>query len=224
MGRKLDLSGLSDCEAAHVLQVVQRDMRLRKKEEERLSEIKQGLDEEGSRCLLLSRQNCFNQRCCIRCCTPFTFLLNPKRQCCDCGYNVCRACRVYSKRYKGWLCSACQKTRLLKTQSLEWFYTNVKRRFKRFGSAKVLQTLYRKHLTEHSILSELTDGSGYEESIGNEGSICGSDSTFYRQSEEHSMAETLSVARRVAAEAIDEAISKAELNVYCQVSVCRMVL
>lgn len=36
MGRKLDLSGLSDDEAEHVLQVVQRDMKLRKKEEERL--------------------------------------------------------------------------------------------------------------------------------------------------------------------------------------------
>lgn len=36
MGRKLDLSGLSDHEAEHVLQVVQRDMKLRKKEEERL--------------------------------------------------------------------------------------------------------------------------------------------------------------------------------------------
>lgn len=36
MGRKLDLSGLSDNEAEHVLQVVQRDMRLRKKEEQRL--------------------------------------------------------------------------------------------------------------------------------------------------------------------------------------------
>ncbi len=36
MGRKLDLSGLTDNEAEHVLQVVQRDMRLRKKEEERL--------------------------------------------------------------------------------------------------------------------------------------------------------------------------------------------
>lgn len=46
--------------------------------------------------------------------------------------------------------------RLLKTQSLEWFYTNVKTRFKRFGSAKVLKTLYRKHLAEHSALSELT--------------------------------------------------------------------
>ncbi|CAN9502982.1 unnamed protein product [Ophioblennius macclurei] len=212
MGRKLDLSGLSDHEAEHVLQVVQRDMRLRKKEEERLSELKQELDEEGSRCLLLSRQSCFNQRCCIRCCSPFTFLLNPKRRCRDCHYNVCKACRLYCKRDKAWLCSACQKSRLLKTQSLEWFYTNVKKRFKRFGSAKVLKTLYRKHLAEHSALSELTEGSAYEESVCNEGSICGSDSTFYRQTEEHSMAETLSVAMRVAEEAIDEAISNAEFD------------
>ncbi|XP_032422337.1 LOW QUALITY PROTEIN: rab effector MyRIP [Xiphophorus hellerii] len=218
MGRKLDLTGLTDNEAEHVLQVVQRDMRLRKKEEERLSELKQELDEEGSRCLLLSRQACFNQRCCIRCCSPFTFLLNPKRQCRDCRYNVCKACRVYSKRDKAWLCSACQKSRLLKTQSLEWFYTNVKKRFKRFGSAKVLKTLYRKHLAEHSALSELTDGSACDESICNEGSVCGSDSTFYRQTEEHSVAETLSVALRVAEEAIDEAISKAEFGTSTQES------
>ncbi|XP_070830458.1 rab effector MyRIP isoform X2 [Chaetodon trifascialis] len=216
MGRKLDLSGLTDNEAEHVLQVVQRDMRLRKKEEERLSELKQELDEEGSRCLLLSRQSCFNQRCCIRCCSPFTFLLNPKRQCRDCHYNVCKACRVYNKRDKAWLCSACQKSRLLKTQSLEWFYTNVKRRFKRFGSAKVLKTLYRKHLVEHSALSELTEGSAYEESVCNEGSVCGSDSAFYRQTEEHSMADTLTVALRVAEEAIDEAISKAEFDTASQ--------
>nr|XP_046264276.1 rab effector MyRIP-like isoform X2 [Scatophagus argus] len=216
MGRKLDLSGLTDHEAEHVLQVVQRDMRLRKKEEERLSELKQELDEEGSRCLLLSRQSCFNRRCCIRCCSPFTFLLNPKRQCHDCRYNVCKACRVYNKRDKAWLCSACQKSRLLKTQSLEWFYANVKKRFKRFGSAKVLKTLYRKHLVEHGALSELTEGSAYEESICNEGSICGSDSAFYRQTEEHSMAETLTVALRVAEEAIDEAISKAEVNTASQ--------
>ncbi|KAI4809883.1 hypothetical protein KUCAC02_018739, partial [Chaenocephalus aceratus] len=127
-----------------------------------------------------------------------------------------QACRVYSKRDKTWLCSACQKSRLLKTQSLEWFYTNVKTRFKRFGSAKVLKTLYRKHLAEHSTLSELTEGSGYEESICNEGSISGSDSAFYRQIEEHSMAETLTVALRVAEEAIDEAISKAEFDTASQ--------
>lgn len=45
MGRKLDLTGLTDGEAAHVLQVVQRDMRLRKKEEERL---RSALDLRGS--------------------------------------------------------------------------------------------------------------------------------------------------------------------------------
>ncbi|XP_030015954.1 rab effector MyRIP isoform X2 [Sphaeramia orbicularis] len=212
MGRKLDLSGLTDHEAEHVLQVVQRDMRLRKTEEERLSELKQELDEESSRCLLLSRQSCFNQRCCIRCCSPFTFLLNPKRQCPDCRYNVCKACRVYIKRDKVWICLTCQKTRLLKTQSLDWFYTNVRKRFKRFGSAKVLKTLYKKHLTEHSAFSDLTDGSVYEDSIYNEDSLCGSDAAFYRQSEEHSMEETLTVALRVAEEAVDEAISKAEVH------------
>ncbi|XP_045062183.1 rab effector MyRIP isoform X2 [Coregonus clupeaformis] len=209
MRRKLDMSGLTDDEAEHVLQVVQRDMRLRKKEDERLSELKQELDEEDSRCSLLSRQHRFNERCCIRCCSPFTFLVNPKRPCLDCQYNVCKTCRSYSKKDKAWVCSACQKGRLLKTQSLEWYYNNVKCRFKRFGSAKVLKTLYRKHLAEHGTLGELTEGSTYEESIGNEGSIC-SENAFYRQSEEHSMAETLTVALRVAEEAIDEAIAKAE--------------
>ncbi|XP_051991059.1 rab effector MyRIP-like isoform X2 [Xyrauchen texanus] len=210
MGRKLDLSGLTDDEADHVLQVVQRDMQLRRTEEARLSEMKQTLVEEGSRCDLLSRQHRFNERCCIRCCSPFTFLLNPKRFCLDCCHNVCKRCSTYSKKDKGWLCSACQKSRLLKTQSLEWFYNNVRRRFKRFGSAKVLKNLYRRHASERGVLAELTEGSTYEESICNEGSVCESDSTFYRQSEEHSMAETISVALRVAEEAIDEAIAKAE--------------
>uniref|UniRef100_A0A3P8U7E3 RabBD domain-containing protein n=1 Tax=Amphiprion percula TaxID=161767 RepID=A0A3P8U7E3_AMPPE len=112
MGRKLDLSGLTDDEAEHVLKVVQRDMKLRKKEEERLSEMKQELAEEGSRCSILSKQHRFNEHCCIRCCAPFTFLLNPKRQCLDCQYNVCKTCCTYSKRDKAWLCSACQKGRL----------------------------------------------------------------------------------------------------------------
>lgn len=46
--------------------------------------------------------------------------------------------------------------RLLKIQSLEWFYNNVRRRFKRFGSAKVLKNLYRRHAAERGVLAELT--------------------------------------------------------------------
>ncbi|XP_058602216.1 rab effector MyRIP isoform X2 [Onychostoma macrolepis] len=212
MGRKLDLSGLTDVEAEHVMQVVQRDMELRKTEETRLNEMKKALVEEGGRSVLLSRQHRFNERCCIRCCSPFTFLLNPKRSCLDCCYNVCKGCCTYSKKDKGWLCSSCQKTRLLKTQSLEWFYSNVRSRFKRFGSAKVLKNLYRRHAAERGALAELTatEGSTYEESGCNESSMYESDSTFYKQSEEHSMADTIKVALRVAEEAIDEAIAKAE--------------
>ncbi|XP_015242112.1 PREDICTED: rab effector MyRIP-like isoform X2 [Cyprinodon variegatus] len=210
MGRKLDLSGLTDDEAEHVLKVVQRDMKLRKKEEERLSEMKQELAEEGSRCSILSKQHRFNEHCCIRCCAPFTFLFNPKRQCLDCQFNVCKTCCTYSKRDRAWLCSACQKGRIFRTQSLEWYYNNVKSRFKRFGSAKVLKTLYRKHIIERGTFSDLPESSVNDGSNDNDGSLCGSDSVFYRQSEGHSMAETLTVALRVAEEAIEEAIAKAE--------------
>ncbi|XP_061443540.1 rab effector MyRIP isoform X2 [Rhineura floridana] len=212
MGRKLDLSGLTDDEAEHVLQVVQRDFSLRKKEEDRLSEMKQKLDEEGNKCSILSKQQRFNEHCCMRCCSPFTFLINTKRQCQDCKYNICKNCSSYQRKEKTWLCSVCQQARLLRAQSLEWYYNNVKSRFKRFGSAKVLKNLYRKHRLETGAGSDMLEaGSFHEGTIENEGSICGSDSTFYRQTEGHSMTDTLAVALRVAEEAIEEAISKAEM-------------
>uniref|UniRef100_A0A8C0FHN8 RabBD domain-containing protein n=1 Tax=Bubo bubo TaxID=30461 RepID=A0A8C0FHN8_BUBBB len=211
MGRKLDLSGLTDEEAEHVLQVVQRDFSLRKKEEERLSEMKQKLDEEGNKCSILSKQQKFNEHCCIRCCSPFTFLINSKRQCQDCKYNICKSCSSYQKKEKAWICSICQQARLLRAQSLDWYYNNVKSRFKCFGSAKVLKNLYKKHRLESGVCPDvIAEGGFFEGSFENEGSICGSDSTFYRQTEGHSMMDTLAVALRVAEEAVEEAISKAE--------------
>ncbi|XP_056376596.1 rab effector MyRIP isoform X2 [Hyla sarda] len=210
MGRKLDLSGLTEDEAEHVLQVVQRDFSLRKKEEERLSELKQKLDEEGNKCSILSKHQKFNEHCCIRCCSPFTFMINSKRQCLDCKFNICKNCSSYQKKEKAWICNVCQQTRLLRTQSLEWYYNNVKSRFKRFGSAKVLKNLYRKHRLETGACADVAEGSFIDESLENEGSICGSDSTFYRQTQGHSMMDTLSVALRVAEEAVEEAIAKAE--------------
>ncbi|XP_054585705.1 rab effector MyRIP [Eptesicus fuscus] len=210
MGRKLDLSSLTDDETEHVLQVVQRDFNLRKKEEERLSEMKQKLDEEGSKCSILSKHRKFVEHCCMRCCSPFTFLVNTKRRCGDCAFNVCKSCCSYQKPEKVWICCVCQQARLLRTQSLEWFYNNVKSRFKRFGSAKVLKNLYRKHRLESGAALDILGGSFFEANLENEGSVSGSDSTFYRQSEGHSMMDTLAVALRVAEEAIEEAISKAE--------------
>ncbi|XP_012885698.1 PREDICTED: rab effector MyRIP [Dipodomys ordii] len=212
MGRKLDLSALTDDETEHVLQVVQRDFNLRKKEEERLSEMKRRLAEEGSRCSILAKHPQFVAQCCMRCCTPFTFLLNPRRRCGDCKFNVCRACSCYHKRDRAWLCGVCQQARLLRAQSLEWFYNNVKSRFKRFGSAKVLKNLYRKHRLETGPCADLLGGSFIESSLENEGSLSGSDSTFYPQSEGPGLMDTLAVALRVAGEAVEEAICRADAH------------
>ncbi|XP_036886281.1 rab effector MyRIP isoform X2 [Sturnira hondurensis] len=172
--------------------------------------MKQKLDEEGSKCSILSKHQKFVDHCCMRCCSPFAFLVNTKRRCGDCAFNVCKSCCSYQKHEKVWICCVCQQARLLRTQSLEWFYNNVKSRFKRFGSAKVLKNLYRKHRLESGACFDILGGSFFETNLENEGSVSGSDSTFYRQSEGHSMMDTLAVALRVAEEAIEEAISKAE--------------
>ncbi|NWY70088.1 MYRIP protein, partial [Erithacus rubecula] len=109
------------------------------------------------------------------------------------------------------ICSLFFCFRLLRIQSLDWYYNNVKSRFKCFGSAKVLKNLYKKHRLESGLCPDaIAEGSLYEGSFENEGSICGSDSTFYQQTEGHSMMDTLAVALRVAEEAVEEAISKAE--------------
>ncbi|XP_051872905.1 rab effector MyRIP-like [Pristis pectinata] len=210
MGKKLDLTALTEDEAEHVLQVVQRDFDLRKKEQERLSELKQKLNEEGNKCTILSKQEKFNENCCIRCCSAFTFLINTKHPCSDCKFNICKNCGAYSKKEKAWICTVCHQARLLRTQSLEWYYNNVKGRFKHFGSAKVVHTLYKRRLAGRGSQSSTLGGNVLDGSQENEERICGSGCTPYRQTDGHALSETLAVALRVAEEAIEEAITKAD--------------
>ncbi|XP_068052752.1 melanophilin isoform X3 [Anomalospiza imberbis] len=142
MGRKLDLSKLTDEEAKHVWEVVQRDFDLRKKEEERLEELKCKIDQESSKREFLTNQSHLNETHCVHCLQPFKFLLNSKRQCLDCHFYTCKNCSRYNKKEQGWVCDPCRLSRIVKIGSLEWYYEHVRSRFKRFGSAKVLQSLY----------------------------------------------------------------------------------
>ncbi|XP_023786366.1 melanophilin isoform X4 [Cyanistes caeruleus] len=142
MGRKLDLSKLTDEEAKHVWEVVQRDFDLRKKEEERLEELKCKIDQESSKREFLTSQSHLNDTHCVHCLQPFKFLLNSKRQCLDCHFYTCKNCSRYNKKEQGWVCDPCRLSRIVKIGSLEWYYEHVRSRFKRFGSAKVLQSLY----------------------------------------------------------------------------------
>ncbi|XP_064574104.1 melanophilin isoform X3 [Zonotrichia leucophrys gambelii] len=142
MGRKLDLSKLTDEEAKHVWEVVRRDFDLRKKEEERLEELKCKINQESSKREFLTSQSHLNETHCVHCLQPFKFLLNSKRQCLDCRFYTCKNCSRYHKKEQGWVCDPCRLSRIVKIGSLEWYYEHVRSRFKRFGSAKVLQSLY----------------------------------------------------------------------------------
>ncbi|XP_059503104.1 melanophilin isoform X2 [Stegostoma tigrinum] len=144
MARKLDLTKLTEDEAQHVLHVVQRDLNLRKTEEDRLGELRTKVEEETTKRKFLTKQAKFNEGHCIHCLEPFQFLVNSKRQCLDCSLYTCKSCSKFNKKELGWVCDSCRIARIVNTGSLDWFYNHVRSRFKSFGSAKVMQSLCRR--------------------------------------------------------------------------------
>ncbi|XP_068165269.1 melanophilin a isoform X2 [Antennarius striatus] len=144
MERKLDLSRLTDEEAKHVWGVIQRDFTLRKTEEERIGELRTRIQKEDSKRELLGSQSHLSDSLCICCLQPFKFLVNSKRQCLDCNMFTCKSCSRYNKKEHGWVCDSCRMTRVVKIGTAGWYHDNVRNRFKRFGSAKVMRSLYKR--------------------------------------------------------------------------------
>uniref|UniRef100_A0AC11ATP0 Melanophilin n=1 Tax=Ovis aries TaxID=9940 RepID=A0AC11ATP0_SHEEP len=141
MGKTLDLSKLTDEEAKHVWEVVQRDFDLRRKEEERLEGLKGKIKKENSKRELLSDTAHLNTTHCAHCLQPYRLLETPKRQCLECHLFTCRGCGHPHPEEQGWLCEPCHLARVVKMGSLEWYYGHVRARFKRFGSAQVVRSL-----------------------------------------------------------------------------------
>uniref|UniRef100_A0A8C7BR30 Melanophilin n=1 Tax=Neovison vison TaxID=452646 RepID=A0A8C7BR30_NEOVI len=141
MGRKLDLSKLTDEEAKHVWEVVQRDFDLRRKEEERLEGLKGRIKKESSQRELLADTAHLNETHCARCLQPYRLLATPRRQCLDCRLFTCQNCGHAHPEEQGWLCDPCHLARVVKIGSLEWYHQHLRARFKRFGSAKVIRSL-----------------------------------------------------------------------------------
>ncbi|XP_023577964.1 melanophilin isoform X2 [Octodon degus] len=156
MENSLDLSKLTDEEAQHVWQVVQRDFALRTREEERLAQLKGKIRKANSKRELLSDTAHLNETHCAHCLQPYRLLVNSKRQCLDCGLFACKNCSRAHPEAQGWLCDACHLARVVKIGSLEWYYEHVRARFQRFGSAKVVQ----------SLCGRLRGGGGHELSPG----------------------------------------------------------
>lgn len=171
MGKKLDLSKLTDEEAEHVWAVVQRDFDLRRREEERLQGLKGKIQKESSKRELLSDTAHLNETHCARCLQPYRLLVNSRRQCLECSLFVCKSCSHAHPEEQGWLCDPCHLARVLKIGSLEWYYQHVRARFKRFGSAKVIRSLCGRLQGGGGSEPSLEEGNGDSEQTDEDGDL-----------------------------------------------------
>ncbi|CAH1789791.1 unnamed protein product [Owenia fusiformis] len=176
MGRKINLNHLDETECERILNVIQRDFELRQSEKERLSKIEEEIRDEKTKVNILAKQQNFNDNCCMRCFSTFFFIFNRRVQCYNCKFFVCKNCSGFDKHQKEYICKICEKQIELATQSCEWFYANVRQKFKRFGSAKVVRSLYKRKSGsdsendsgyDPSLYNSLPQGKKYRESVRN---------------------------------------------------------
>ncbi|XP_077867489.1 uncharacterized protein LOC102805016 [Saccoglossus kowalevskii] len=161
MGRKINLAHLSEDECRTILEVIQRDFKLRQGEEKRINELQNEINQEFGKSKILSKQKKFNHNFCMRCFSTFYFIFNRRIQCRQCNFNVCKECSEFDEKTKLWTCTTCLKQKIIKGQSCEWFYKQIKSRFRRFGSAKVIRSLYKRKLEAESDHSN--SDSGYDQ-------------------------------------------------------------
>ncbi|KAF0026037.1 hypothetical protein F2P81_020774 [Scophthalmus maximus] len=125
-------------------------------------ELKTQIEKEDTKRELLGHQTSLTESYCIRCLQPFKFLVNSKRQCLDCHLYICKSCSRYNKKENGSVCDPCHMARVLKIGTLEWYHANVRTRFKRFGSAKVMRSLFKRQNGERSCSHSDIGADGYE--------------------------------------------------------------
>lgn len=150
MGRTGIPPNITRAECERVLDIIQKDYELRRKEHEQLSKIQEEVNEHAAQRDVLSKRKEFNEKYCILCCSSFNLLFRRKIECEDCHFRVCRACAFWENNSKVWICTVCEKQRFIDAESNTWFYNRIKQRFKLFGAAKVLETHCRKRRTSDS--------------------------------------------------------------------------
>lgn len=150
-------------------------------------ELKTTIEKEDTKRELLKSQSSLTASHCIRCLQPFKFLVNSKRQCLDCRFYICKTCSRYNTKEHGWVCDPCRMSRsdlplcnqkhyvendsrsylltfftlrVLKIGTLGFYHDNMRSRFKRFGSAKVMRSLYKRLNEEGECYKKHADSLG----------------------------------------------------------------
>lgn len=126
-GEELNLSFLLEDERQVILNVLQKDEKLRKREEKRIRKLKNELvdiKKKGSR-----RPQEVGERQCSRCLKSLGLIFDRGDLCQECQQRVCNTCRVSSPTGRQWKCSVCAKISELKVVTGEWFLEERSRRF-----------------------------------------------------------------------------------------------
>ncbi|XP_051938334.1 synaptotagmin-like protein 5 isoform X3 [Hippocampus zosterae] len=137
----LNLSFLLEHERDSILKVLQKDEKLRKREEKRIRKLKNELLEikrKGSR---PPRESA--ERQCARCIKTLGLIFDRGELCDECQLRVCSECRVSAPKRRQWRCKVCAKISELKVVTGEWFLEERSKRFehKLLSSDVVKQTI-----------------------------------------------------------------------------------
>ncbi|XP_017265841.1 synaptotagmin-like protein 5 isoform X3 [Kryptolebias marmoratus] len=124
---EFNLSFLLEHERDMILKVLQKDEKLRKREEKRIRKLKNELLEikrKGSR-----RPQDSGERQCARCLKALGLIFDRGDLCEECHLRVCSECRVTAAGSRQWRCSVCSKISELKVVTGEWFLEERSKRF-----------------------------------------------------------------------------------------------
>lgn len=140
-GEDLNLSFLLEHEREMILKVLQKDEKLRKREEKRIRKLKNELLEikhKGSR-----RPQELGERQCGRCLKTLGLIFDRGDLCEDCQLRVCNDCRITATTGRQWRCNVCAKIMELKVVTGEWFLEERSKRFEQgvLSSDVVKQTI-----------------------------------------------------------------------------------
>ncbi|TKS66983.1 Synaptotagmin-like protein 5 [Collichthys lucidus] len=127
VGEDLNLSYLLEHERDMILKVLQKDEKLRKREEKRIRKLKNELLEikrKGSR-----RSHESGERQCARCLKTLGLIFDRGDLCEECQLRVCNDCRVKTPNSRQWRCNVCAKILELKVVTGEWFLEERSKRF-----------------------------------------------------------------------------------------------
>lgn len=159
----LNLSFLLEHEREMILKVLQKDEKLRKREEKRIRKLKNELLEikrKGSR-----RPQDLGERQCARCLKNLGLIFDRGDLCEECHLRVCNDCRVTAPSGRQWRCNVCAKFLDLKVVTGEWFLEERSKRFEEgvLSSDVIKQTILsspvvtEKKPTENSAASTETE-------------------------------------------------------------------